>query len=88
VRLGAVTSGESGAVIGLKTGEGRIEHFSARYEDHIQARGRFLLSKQFAGEALGPVSHYCGPELPGGSNSKPAPVATVWRHEQGHEPAG
>jgi hypothetical protein len=54
----AVTCGESGAVIGLKAGEGRIEHFSARYEDDIQARGRFLLSKQFAGETLGPVPHH------------------------------
>jgi hypothetical protein len=87
VRLVTVTSGEGVAVIGLKAGEGRIEHFSARHEDDIQARGRFLLSEQFASQTLGPVPHNRGAELPSGRNAKPAPVAAVWRHEQGHEPA-
>jgi hypothetical protein len=86
--LVTVTSGEGGVVIGLKGGEGRMEHFSARHEDDIQARRRFLLSEQLAGETLGAVPHNRGSEFPSGGNSKPAPVAAVRRHEQGHEPAG
>ena len=88
MRLVTVTSGEGGVVIGLKAREGRIEHFSARHDDHIQARRRFLLSEQLAGETLGPVPHNRGAEFPGGGNAKSAPIAAVWRHEQGHEPAG
>jgi hypothetical protein len=88
VRLVTVTSGEGGGVIGFKAGEGRIEHFSARHDDHIQARRRFLLSEQLAGETLGPVPHNRGAELPGCGNAKAALRAAVWRHEQGHEPSG
>jgi hypothetical protein len=88
VRLVTVTSGEGGAVIGLKAGEGRIEHFSARHDDDIQARRRFLLSEQLAGETLGPVPHNRGAEFPGGGNAKPALFAAVLRDEQSHEPTG
>ena len=42
VRLVTVASGESGAVIGLKAGEGRIEHFSARDEDDLESGWRLL----------------------------------------------
>src|SRR5688572_29812721 len=60
VRLVTVASGEGGVVIGLKAGERRIEHFSARHKDDIQARRRFLLTEQFSGETLGPVPHNRG----------------------------
>jgi hypothetical protein len=88
VRLVTVAPGEGGAVIGLKAGKGRIEHFSARHEDDIQTRRRFLLTEQLTGETLGPVPHNRGAEFSSGGHAKPAPVAAVWRHEQGHEPAG
>jgi hypothetical protein len=88
VRLVTVTSGEGGVVIGLKAGEGRIEHFSARHDDDIQARRRFSLSEQLPGEPLGPVPHNRGAQFPGGGNAKPALRATIRRHEQGHEPPG
>ena len=88
MRLVTVASGEGGVVIGLKAGEGCIEHFPARHEDDIQARRPFLLSEQLPGKALGPVPHNRGAEFSSSGHAKPAPVAAVWRHEQGHEPAG
>jgi hypothetical protein len=88
VRLVSVTSGEGGAVIGFKAGEGRIEHFPARHDDDIQARRRFLLSEQLAGETLGPVPHDRGAEFPCGGNTQSTSFAAVWRYEQRHEPAG
>jgi hypothetical protein len=88
VRLVTVTTGEGGVVIGLKAGERRIEHFTTRHKDDIQARRRFLLSEQLSGEALGPVPHNRGAELSSGGHAKPASVTAIGRHEQGHEPAG
>jgi hypothetical protein len=87
VRLLTFTSGEGGGVIGFKAGERRIEHFSPRHEDDIKSRWRLLFSEQLAGETLGPVPHDGGAEFPCGGNTQPTPLAAVWRHEQGHEPA-
>jgi hypothetical protein len=69
--LGAFTSGECRVVIGLKTGERRIEHFPARHKDHVQSRWRLLFSEQLPGEALGPVSHDRGPQFPRGRDAQP-----------------
>ena len=69
--LRAVTSGECGAVIGLKGGERRIEHFPARHEDHVQSRWRLLFSEQLPGEALGPVSYDRGSKFPRGRYAQP-----------------
>ena len=87
LRLSAFTSGEGCGVVGLKAGEGRIEHFPAGYQNQIQPRRRLVFPEQLAGEALGPVPHDSGAEFSCGGDTKPAPRAAVGRHEQGHEPA-
>ena len=87
LRLLTVTSGECGGVIGLKAGEGRIEHFPARHKDDIQPRRRFLFSEQLAGETLGPIPHHGGAEFSSGGDPEARPLAAVGRHEEGHEPA-
>jgi hypothetical protein len=86
VRSFTVTSGKGFGVIGLKAGERHIEHFPARYDDHIESRWRFLSPEQLAGEPLGSVSNNGRPELPCGGNTKATPRAAVRRDEQGHEP--
>lgn len=72
-----VATGEGGGVIGLKTGEGRIEHFSARDEDDIDSGWRLLSPEQFAGKTFGPVSYNGGAELSGGRNSESTPIAAI-----------
>jgi len=54
----AVTSGERRGEIGFKTGEGHIEHLSARHDDDVESRWQLQSAKQLAGETLGPVPHH------------------------------
>ena len=82
-----VASGKCGGVVDLKAGEGRIEHFSARHEDHIESGWRLLFPEQLAGETLGPVPDNSGAELSCRRNTESTPIAAVWRHKQSHEPA-
>ena len=82
-----VASGKGCSVVDLKAGEGRIEHFSARHEDHIESGWRLLFPEQLAGETLGPVPDNSGAELSCRRNTKSTPIAAVWRHKQSHEPA-
>jgi hypothetical protein len=70
-------TGEGVCVIGLKAGEGRIEHFPARHDDDVEAGWRFLSSKQLAGQALGSIPHNCGAQLPCRRHAQPAPHAPV-----------
>ena len=82
-----VATGEGGGVIGLKTGEGGIEHFSARHEDDVESGWRLLSPEQLAGKTFRPVSDNCGAELSGCRNTESTPVTAVGRHKQSHEPA-
>jgi hypothetical protein len=82
-----IATGEGGGVIGLKAGEGGIEHFSARHEDDIEPGRRFLSPKQLPGKTLGPVSHNGGAKLSSGRYTESTPTAAVWRDKQRHEPA-
>jgi len=85
--LFACTSGEGLCVIGLKAGEGRIEHFPARHDDDVEAGWRFQSSEQLAGQTLGSVPHDRGAQLPCGCHAQSTPRGPVWRHEEGHEAA-
>jgi hypothetical protein len=86
-RLLAITSGEGVCVIGLKAGEGRIEHFPARHDDDVEAGWRFQSSEQLAGQTLRSVPHDRGAQLSRGCHAQSAPRGPVWRHEEGHETA-
>ena len=71
------TSGEGVCVIGLKAGEGRIEHFPARHDDEVETGWRFVFPEQLTGQALGSVPHDRGPQLSCGCHTQPASQASV-----------
>ena len=71
------TSGEGVCVIGLKAGEGRIEHFPARYDDEVETGWRFVSPEQLAGQALGSVPHDRRAQLSCGCHAQPASWAPV-----------
>ena len=87
LRSFVVATGEGACVIGLKAGEGSIEHFPVRHDDDVESRRRFQFSEQLAGKALGPVPHDRGTQLSCGRYAQSTPHAPILRHEQRHEAA-
>jgi hypothetical protein len=87
LRALTVATGEGDGVIGLKTGEGGIEHFPARHNDDVEPGRRFLSPKQLSGKTLGPVPHNGRAKLSSGRYAESTPIAAVWRDKQNHVPA-
>jgi hypothetical protein len=85
VRSLTVSSGKGVGVVGLKAGEGRIEHFPAGHYDHVESRWRLVSSEQLAGETLGSVPNDGGSKFPCSGNAKPTPHTVVGHNEQRHE---
>jgi hypothetical protein len=71
------TSGEGVCVIGLKAGEGRIDHFPARYDDDVETGWRFVFPEQLAGQALGSVPNDRRTQLSCGGHAQPALRAPI-----------
>jgi hypothetical protein len=78
---------EGGTVVGVKAGEGRIEHFPARHHDDIEAGCKFVAPEELAGEPFGSIPFHRRADLAGGSHAEPGRRSTVRHHEQHHESA-
>lgn len=81
------TALERGKVIGFKGGEGSIDHFPARHDDHIQAGVKLVPPEQFPGQPFGSVPDDGSTHLPCGCNTYSWCPTTVFHDEHGHIPA-
>jgi len=62
---------EKGAELGFKTDKRRIDELSARDHDDVERRTGFVLTKQLAHSALGPISHHGAADLPSCRDAEP-----------------
>ncbi len=83
-----VPSLEEGAEFGLEGDMGRIEHLPARDDDDVDAPRGFVVAKQLASEAFGPVSHHRRPQFAGSRDAETSRSGRVGPDEQGHQAAG
>jgi hypothetical protein len=78
---------EGGAVVGFKARKGGIEHFPARNDDDVEARGSVLTTKYLPTQALDAVSIDRGPNFSRRRYTEPSRGSAIRQQEQGHEPA-
>jgi len=83
--LRLVPAVEERSEFGLEGDIGRIEHLPAGNDDHIDTAGRFVVAKQFANEAFGPVSHDCRAHLSGRGDAQPGGRPTIRPDEHRHQ---
>jgi hypothetical protein len=83
--LRLVPAVEERSEFGLKGGIGRIEHFPAGYDDHIDTAGRFVVTKQFANEPFGPVPDNGPAHFPSRRDAEPGGRPVIRTDEHRHQ---
>jgi hypothetical protein len=76
---------EERSKLGLEGDIGRIEHLPASNDDHIETARRFVVAKQFAHEAFGPISHNGRAHFSGRGDAQPGSRPTVRPDEHRHQ---
>src|SRR6478609_880201 len=82
------SSREQRAKLRLDAIEWRVEHFTARDHHHVDRDGGFVVTEQFADQALGSIAFHSDAHLTGRCNTETGRARLAFPREHRHEASG
>lgn len=87
-RLGARSPGEQGSKFRLDAIVRRADHFAARDDDNVEGGVRFVMTEQFADQALGSIALDSGAHFPGRCYTETGRARLSFPRKHRHEASG